>query len=145
MAQPSIADPGRAPAGSHVLWAYTHVPANSALDQTEAVTRQIERFAPGFRDVILASANRTAVEMERENPNYIGGDIAGGAASFAQLVARPLVSTDPWSTPADGVYLCSSSTPPGPGVHGLAGYYAARSALRRSFGVTDAPSLALGR
>lgn len=145
VAQPSVGDPGRAPKGQHVLWAYTHVPSGSDVDQTESVIRQLERFAPGFRDVILASASKTAVDMERENPNYIGGDIAGGAATFGQLVARPVLSTDPWRTPAQGLYLCSSSTPPGPGVHGLAGYYAARSALRHEFGITAGPSLAPGR
>jgi phytoene dehydrogenase-like protein len=142
LSQPSPSDPSRAPVGQQVLWAYTHVPRGSALDQTEAVTRQIERFAPGFRDVVLASASRTAVQMEQYNPNYIGGDIAGGGASFAQLVARPVLSPEPWRTPAAGLYLCSSSTPPGPGVHGLAGYYAARSALNHEFGVTVMPSLA---
>ncbi len=145
VAQPSVGDPGRAPEGKHVLWAYTHVPADSTVDQTEAVTRQIERFAPGFRDVVIASASRTAVDLEHENPNYVGGDIAAGEASFAQLFARPILSTDPWRTPAEGVYLSSSSTPPGPGVHGLAGYYAARSALRSSFGITAAPPLSPGR
>lgn len=145
VAQPSVGDQSRAPAGQHVLWAYTHVPRGSALDQTESIVRQIERFAPGFRDRILATAGKTAVDMERENPNYVGGDIAGGAASFAQLVARPVLSTDPWRTPAPGLYLCSASTPPGPGVHGLAGYYAARSALRHEFGVASGPSLAIGR
>ena len=145
VAQPSIGDATRAPKGQHALWAYTHVPAGSTLDQTEAVTRQIERFAPGFRDMVLASASRSAVDLEHENPNYVGGDIAGGAASFAQLLARPILSTDPWRTPADGVYLCSASTPPGPGVHGLAGYYAARSALRNEFAITAAPPLEIGR
>jgi phytoene dehydrogenase-like protein len=145
VAQPSVSDPGRAPAGKHVLWTYTHVPKGSTLDQTETVTRQIERFAPGFRDRILASASRTAVDLERENPNYIGGDVAGGAASFGQLLARPVLSLDPWRTPAEGVYLCSASTPPGPGVHGLAGYYAARSALRHEFSITTAPPLEPGR
>lgn len=145
VSQPSIADPGRAPAGKHVLWAYTHVPSGSAVDQTEAVTAQIERFAPGFRDLILATASKTAVQMQADNPNYVGGDIAAGAATFAQLVARPVLSADPWRTPADGLYLCSSSTPPGPGVHGLAGYYAARSALAHEFGIDTAPSLGLGR
>ena len=145
VAQPSVGDPSRAPAGQHVLWAYAHVPSGSPLDPTESVIRQIERFAPGFRDVILASVSKTAVEMERDNPNYVGGDIAGGAASFAQLVARPVLSTDPWRTPAEGIYLSSASTPPGPGVHGLAGYYAARSALRHEFGITAAPDLSLGR
>ena len=145
MAQPSVGDPGRAPAGQHVLWAYTHVPNGSGIDQTEAVTRQIERFAPGFRDVVLAVASKTAVDVERENPNYLGGDIAGGAANFAQLVARPVLSTDPWRTPVPGFYLSSASTPPGPGVHGLAGYYAARSALLHEFGITTAPDLRPGR
>ena len=143
VAQPSIADPGRAPAGSHVLWAYTHVPRNSPLDQTEAVIRQIERFAPGFRDVILASSSMTAQDMQNHNPNYVGGDISSGAVSVRQLLSRPVLSPEPWRTPAPGVYLCSSSTPPGPGVHGLAGYYAARSALAHEFGITKAPSLAI--
>lgn len=141
VAQPSVGDPGRAPAGKHVLWAYTHVPSGSPIDQTETIIRQIERFAPGFRDVILATSSKTAVDMERENPNYIGGDIAGGEASFWQLLARPVLSTDPWRTPGRGIYLSSASTPPGPGVHGLAGYYAARSALRHEFGITAAPAL----
>lgn len=141
VAQPSVGDATRAPEGKHVLWAYTHVPFGSTLDQAEAIGRQIERFAPGFRDRILATSSRTAADLERENPNYVGGDIAGGAANFGQLVARPVLSTDPWRTPAAGIYLSSASTPPGPGVHGLAGYYAARSALRHEFGITAAPSL----
>jgi phytoene dehydrogenase-like protein len=143
VAQPSIADETRAPAGSHVLWAYTHVPRDSHVDQTETITRQIERFAPGFRDLILARSSMTARDMENYNPNYVGGDIASGRASMRQLVARPVLSPDPWRTPTPGVYLCSSSTPPGPGVHGLPGYYAARSALRHEFGITSAPSLSL--
>jgi len=141
VAQPSVADPTRAPAGQHVLWAYTHVPRDSAVDQTEAITAQIERFAPGFREIVLASSSMTARDMQNYNPNYVGGDIASGAAGFTQLLKRPVVSTEPWRTPAPGVYLCSSSTPPGPGVHGLPGYYAARSALRHEFGITAAPSL----
>jgi phytoene dehydrogenase-like protein len=141
VSQPSEFDPSRAPEGSHVLWAYTHVPRDSGLDQTEAVTRQIERFAPGFRDVILASSSRTALDLQNYNPNYIGGDIAAGSPSLTQLVRRPVATTDPWRTPAAGIYLCSASTPPGPGVHGLAGYYAARSALRQEFGVTRMPEL----
>jgi phytoene dehydrogenase-like protein len=142
VAQPSILDPGRAPGGGHILWAYTHVPRGSTLDQTEAITRQLERFAPGFRDLVLAASSKTAVDMENENPNYVLGDIAAGEASMRQLIARPVLSLDPWRTPARGVYLASSSTPPGPGVHGLAGWYAARSALRSEFGVTTMPSLA---
>jgi phytoene dehydrogenase-like protein len=142
VAQPSLFDPTRAPAGSHVLWAYTHVPRDSHVDQTEAITRQIERFAPGFRDLVLESSSRTAADLENYDPNYVGGDIAAGTASLWQLAARPTLSINPWATPAEGVYLCSSSTPPGPGVHGLAGWYAARRALRHDFGITSPPSLA---
>lgn len=142
VAQPSIADPGRAPEGKHVLWAYTHVPRDSPAHQREAITAQIERFAPGFRDRILAASSMTARDMQAYNPNYIGGDIAAGAASVAQLVSRPVPTSDPWRTPAKGLYLCSSSTPPGPGVHGMAGWHAARSALRHEFGLRHAPDLA---
>ncbi|NQX12463.1 NAD(P)/FAD-dependent oxidoreductase [Microbacteriaceae bacterium VKM Ac-2855] len=141
VAQPSLADPSRAPEGKHVLWAYTHVPRGSALDQTEAITRQLERFAPGFRDRILASASMTARDMNDYNPNYIAGDISSGSASVRQLIARPVLSTDPWRTPGHGIYLCSSSTPPGPGVHGLGGMHAARSALKHEFGVAALPDL----
>jgi len=142
VAQPSILDASRAPEGKHVLWAYTHVPRNSDVDQTEPVTAQIERFAPGFRDLILESASMTAVDMQNYNPNYVGGDIATGSASVRQLIARPVLSADPWRTPAKGIYLASSATPPGPGVHGLAGWHAANSALRHEFNLPS-PSLAL--
>ena len=141
VAQPSAFDPSRAPAGQHVLWAYTHVPRNSAEDRTEAITAQLERFAPGFRDTILASSSRTAVDLGNYNPNYIGGDIAAGDVTLRQLVRRPTLF-EPWKTAVPGVYLCSSATPPGPGVHGLAGFNAARSALRHEFGITTTPSLA---
>ncbi|WP_150307278.1 phytoene desaturase family protein [Planctomonas psychrotolerans] len=141
--QPTTFDPSRAPEGKHVLWAYAHVPQYSTVDQTEVVTAQIERFAPGFRDLILASSSTTGIEMERYNPNYIGGDIAVGAPSMRQLVARPVFSADPWRTPMPGVYLCSSSTPPGPGVHGLAGWHAAASALRHEFGMHGTPALGI--
>lgn len=144
VAQPSVVDPSRAPDGKHVLWAYTHVPRNSPLDQTEAITRQIERFAPGFRELILASASMTATDLQGYNPNYVGGDISAGAASLVQLIRRPVLSPDPWRTPARGVYLASSSTPPGPGVHGLSGWYAALSALRHDFGLDRPPSLHIG-
>ncbi|WP_233201811.1 NAD(P)/FAD-dependent oxidoreductase [Cryobacterium sp. Y11] len=140
-AQPSIIDTTRAPAGKHVLWAYTHVPAGSTRDQTEQITRQIERFAPGFRDTILASAGQTAAQMQKQNPNHIGGDIAAGAINLAQLVGRPALSGDPWRTPLPGVYLCSSSTSPGPGVHGLCGYRAALSALRHEYNILVPPNL----
>ncbi|NQX27664.1 NAD(P)/FAD-dependent oxidoreductase [Microbacteriaceae bacterium VKM Ac-2854] len=141
VAQPSHADPSRAPEGQHVLWAYTHVPRGSDIDQTEPIIRQLERFAPGVRDRILATASMTARDMSDYNPNYVGGDISAGTASVRQLIARPVLSTDPWRTPGRGVYLCSSSTPPGPGVHGLGGMHAARSALRHEFGITELPTL----
>jgi phytoene dehydrogenase-like protein len=143
VSQPSSFDATRAPQGKHVLWSYTHVPNGSMRDRTEAITAQIERFAPGFRDTILASASRTAVDVELHNPNYVGGDISGGAVSLAQLIARPVLSPVPWRTPAGGLYLCSSSTPPGPGVHGLAGYYAAVTALKDRFGMLHAPYLGI--
>jgi phytoene dehydrogenase-like protein len=142
VAQPSVVDPGRAPAGRHVLWAYTHVPAGSDVDRADAVIRQIERFAPGFRATILATSSRTARDLEAHDPNYGGGDIASGAASLRQLVARPTPFGDPWRTTADGLYLCSQSAAPGPGVHGMAGWRAARSALRHTFHLPDDPDLA---
>ncbi|AMM22648.1 dehydrogenase (plasmid) [Frondihabitans sp. PAMC 28766] len=141
-AQPTPLDPSRTPAGGHVLWTYAHVPTGSNVDQTETIIRQIERFAPGFRDTILATHQRTAAGTEQYDANYVGGDIAAGRAGLHQLLARPILSTDPWRVPVDGMYLCSSSTPPGPGVHGLAGWYAARSALRHTFGIATMPSLA---
>ncbi|GAA1846060.1 phytoene desaturase family protein [Agromyces salentinus] len=143
VAQPSIIDGTRAPEGAQVLWAYTHVPRGSGLDQREAVTAQLERFAPGFRDLILAAAGRTAMQMEQYDPNYVLGDIASGAPTIGQLLRRPVVSTDPWRTPIEGVFLASASTPPGPGVTGLNGWYAARSALRHRFGIRALPNLSL--
>ncbi len=143
VSQPTPFDPSRAPEGKHVLWAYTHVPRGSREDRTEAITAKIERYAPGFRDTILASASRSAADVERHNPNYIGGDIAAGDVTITQLLARPVLSATPWRTAARGLYLCSSSTPPGPAVHGLAGYYAAMTALRDEFGVTRRPFLGL--
>jgi phytoene dehydrogenase-like protein len=140
VSQPSVLDPSRAPSGSHVLWAYTHVQAGSPEDREAVITNQIERFAPGFRDRILASVSSTALQVESHNPNYVGGDIAAGDVSFAQLVARPTL-TDPWSLPLRGVYLCSASTAPGPGVHGMAGFNAAKRALAREFGVRELPDL----
>jgi phytoene dehydrogenase-like protein len=131
--QPTIADGTRAPEGKHTLWAYCHVPNGSDIDMTDRIERQIERFAPGFRDCILARHIKGPRQMERQNANLVGGDIGGGAAHLAQLFTRPVASLDPYGTPLEGVYLCSSSTPPGMGVHGMCGYYAARAALRRSF------------
>ncbi|MGC5221091.1 phytoene desaturase family protein [Micromonospora sp. DT81.3] len=141
VAQQSLFDDSRAPAGRHTLWTYTHVPADSTADRREAVIRQIERFAPGFRDTILAVSSRTAVDVARHNPNYVGGDIASGAPSLRQLVRRPVLSPDPWRTPIPGVYLCSASVTPGPGVHGLVGWHAALSALRHEFGTRALPDL----
>ncbi|QNE46506.1 NAD(P)/FAD-dependent oxidoreductase [Glaciihabitans sp. INWT7] len=143
VSQPTPFDPSRAPKGTHVLWTYTHVPRGSTEDRSEAIMSKIERYAPGFRDTIIASSSRTALEVERHNPNYIGGDIAGGDVTIAQLLARPVLSPTPWRTAARGIYLCSSSTPPGPAVHGLGGYYAAMTALRDEFGVTRRPYLGL--
>jgi len=129
LAQPSLVDPTRAPAGRHVAWAYCHVPHGSPVDMADAIESQVERFAPGFRDVILARSVRTAVALERDNPNLVGGDINGGAQDWRQLFFRPSMRRGAYATAARGVYLCSSSTPPGGGVHGLCGYYAARAAL----------------
>lgn len=142
VSQPSIFDDTRAPAGMHTLWTYTHVPAGSPVDRQEAVIAQIERFAPGFRDRIIATSSRSAVEVERHNPNYPGGDIAAGAPDLWQLFARPVFSAEPWRTPIPGVYLASASTAPGPGVTGLPGWFAALTALRREFGIGAAPDLA---
>ncbi len=129
-AQPSLFDPSRAPAGQHTLWAYCHVPHGSTLDVSAAIEAQIERFAPGFRECILARRVHTATDMAAYNPNYIGGDINGGVQDWRQLWSRPTLQVNPYATPLRGVYLCSSSTPPGGGVHGLCGYHAARAALR---------------
>lgn len=141
VSQPTLFDPSRAPAGGHTLWTYTHVPAGSRADREEAVIRQIERFAPGFRDTIIGSNSRTAVDVEWHNPNYPGGDIAAGAPSLWQLIRRPVLSPEPWRTPMPGVYLASASVAPGPGVHGLAGWFAALSALRHEFGTRALPDL----
>jgi phytoene dehydrogenase-like protein len=139
--QPCTVDPARAPAGRHVLWTYCHVPAGSDVDMTAAVEAQLERFAPGFRDLVLARAVRTATEYEHYNPNYVGGDIAAGAQTFRQTLARPVARWNPYRTPARGLYLCSSSTPPLPGVHGRCGELAALTALRDVFGIRDAPDV----
>jgi phytoene dehydrogenase-like protein len=133
LVQPSVFDDTRAPADKHTAWAYCHVPNGSTLDVTGRIEAQIERFAPGFRDLILARHVYTAAEMEAYNPNYVGGDINSGMQDLAQLFTRPVARRVPYSTPLKGVYLCSSSTPPGGGVHGMSGYHAARAALRQVF------------
>jgi phytoene dehydrogenase-like protein len=129
VAQPGVVDPGRAPDGKQTLWGYCHVPSGSTVDMTDRIEAQIERFAPGFRDLILARSVRTAAEMERHNPNYVGGDITGGAATLRQTIFRPTPRWNPYRTGLPGVYLCSASTPPGGGVHGMCGSWAARTAL----------------
>jgi phytoene dehydrogenase-like protein len=130
LAQPSLSDPTRAPAGKHTVWAYCHVPNGSNADMTDRIVRQIERFAPGFRDRILASAARTAADLGRYDANYVGGDINGGLQDLWQLFSRPALRLDPYSTPEPTLFICSSATPPGGGVHGICGHEAARSALR---------------
>lgn len=133
-AQQSLFDSSRAPEGKHTGWAYCHVPHGSDFDMTERIERQMERFAPGFRDLVLARRTMTTRDVEAHNPNMIGGDIGGGANNLAQFIARPLLRYDPYSTPNQRIYICSSSTPPGGGVHGMCGHWAARSALKRTFG-----------
>lgn len=130
VAQQSLFDPTRAPVGKQTLWAYCHVPHGSTVDMTARIEAQIERFAPGFRERILARHAMSPAQFERYNPNYIGGDINGGVQDFWQLFTRPVARWVPYSTPIKGVYLCSSSTPPGGGVHGMCGYHAARAALK---------------
>jgi phytoene dehydrogenase-like protein len=133
VAQQSLFDETRAPQDQHTLWAYAHVPFGCKIDISNKIEAQIERFAPGFRDCIIARHKLSAVDLEAANRNLIGGDISGGATDFWQLIARPTLSPTPYRTPLRGIYLCSSSTPPGGGVHGMCGYHAARAALRDIF------------
>ena len=137
MAQPTLFDPTRAPEGKHIAWAYCHVPAGSNFDMTERIENQIERFAPGFRDRILARHSANCSELELTNPNLVNGTINGGANNLSQLLARPILSAIPYRVPIPGVYLCSASTPPGGGVHGMCGFHAAEAALRDRFGESD--------
>ena len=130
LVQSSLCDDTRAPAGKHTAWAYCHVPNGSTFDMTERIENQIERFAPGFQKLILAKAVTTTALMESKNANYIGGDINGGALTLGQLFTRPVPRVVPYCTPIDGMYICSSASPPGGGVHGMCGYYAAHCALR---------------
>jgi phytoene dehydrogenase-like protein len=131
LAQQTVFDPSRAPRGKHTAWAYCHVPSGSTRDMTGAIESQVERFAPGFRDLVLARAVRNSGDVETHNANYVGGDINGGVQDLRQQFARPVARWTPYRTPRRGLYLCSSSTPPGGGVHGMCGYWAARAALRR--------------
>lgn len=142
VAQPSRFDNGRAPDGRHILWAYCHVPAGSARDMGESVTAQLERFAPGFRDVVVQTHVITAAELASYNRNYIGGDFSAGIMDVRGLVQRPVVSSVPWRTPVRGLYLCSSSTPPGPGVTGMPGFFAAKHALKDIFDL-EVPALGI--
>jgi phytoene dehydrogenase-like protein len=132
--QQSLVDPARAPAGRHTLWAYCHVPGGSDRDMTAAIEGQIERFAPGFREVVLARRATGPAALEEHNPNLIGGDINGGAADLRQMLARPVIRRVPHATPDPRIFLCSASTPPGGGVHGMCGWHAARAALRGVLG-----------
>lgn len=128
--QPTVADPGRAPHGKHILWAYCHVPHGSSVDMTDRIESQLERFAPGFRDRVLARHVSSPARLEAFDANLVGGDLGGGAADLRQFVARPVLARQPWATPTPGLYLCSASTPPGAGVHGMGGWHAAHLALR---------------
>jgi phytoene dehydrogenase-like protein len=129
LVQQTLFDDTRAPAGKHSAWAYCHVPNGSATDLTERIEAQVERFAPGFRELVLARNTICPAAFETGNRNLVGGDLNGGAMDLGQLLGRPARRAAPWRTPLDGVYLCSASTPPGGGVHGMCGYWAARSAL----------------
>lgn len=142
-ALPHLADPSRIDdAGRRPLWSYAHVPAGSTVDMAEAVTGVFERFAPGFRDVVVAVRSVPAARLAEHNANLVGGDIGVGGNNMFSAVTGPALRLDPWTTPIPKVYLCSSATPPGGGVHGMAGYYAARTVLRREFGIRELPNLA---
>lgn len=133
VSQPSLFDRSRAPEGKHTLWAYCHVPTGSTMDMTERIERQIERFAPGFRDCVLARHTMNTVAYETYNPNFIGGDINAGAQTWRQLFTRPTIRLNPYTTPQPDIFLCSASTPPGGGVHGMCGFHAARAVLKLRF------------
>lgn len=135
LAQQSVFDKSRAPEGKHTAWAYCHVPNGSHKDMTEIIEKQVERFAPGFRERIIARSTMNTRQLEKYNPNYIGGDINGGIIDLAQLFTRPALRRSPYRTSAKGIYICSSSTPPGGGVHGMCGYHAAKRALKDVFNI----------
>jgi phytoene dehydrogenase-like protein len=137
VAQQSLFDDTRAPQGKHTLWAYCHIPHGSGEDMTERIENQIERFAPGFKDLILARHTMNPADLQRYNANYIGGDINGGVQDLLQLWTRPTISLNLYATPAGGIYFCSSSTPPGGGVHGMCGYHAARAVLKKYAAVSS--------
>ena len=142
-ALPHLTDPGRIDAqGRRPLWAYAHVPAGSTVDMADSVSSVFERFAPGFRDLVVGVRSVPAARLSDHNANLVGGDIGVGGNNMLSALTGPAVRWNPWSTPIPGAYLCSSATPPGGGVHGMAGYYAARTVLRKEFGIRDLPSLA---
>ncbi|MFE7096193.1 phytoene desaturase family protein [Streptomyces erythrochromogenes] len=142
LVDPAVTDPGRARRGLRPVWAYAHVPNGDRTNPVGMIRSRIEQYAPGFGDTVLASRGVSAAELEAYNPNYVGGDIGSGAMTLGQSLFRPAPRFDPYRTPLPGVYLCSAATPPGPSVHGMSGYLAACSALRREFGIRRAPSLA---
>ena len=136
LAQQSLFDATRAPQGKHTAWAYCHVPNGSVVDMTAAIEQQVERFAPGFKDRIIGRSSMNTDQMQQYNPNYIGGDINGGVINITQLFTRPALRWSPYKTSAKGLYICSSSTPPGGGVHGMCGYWAAKKALKDVFNIS---------
>jgi phytoene dehydrogenase-like protein len=141
-ALPHLADPGRIDAqGRRPLWTYAHVPSGSSIDQAERITAIFERFAPGFRDIVVAARSVPASRLADHNANLVGGDIGVGGNTLMHALAGPTPRLNPWSTPIPKAYLCSSATPPGGGVHGMSGYYAARTVLRREFGIKTMPTL----
>lgn len=144
LAQQSLFDASRAPEGKHTAWAYCHVPNGSQVDMTEAIEKQVERFAPGFREKILAKNTMNTTQIQSYNQNYIGGDINGGVIDISQLYTRPALRFSPYRTSAKGIYICSSSTPPGGGVHGMCGYYAAKKALKDIFDLKEKIGLSKG-
>ena len=144
VSDPATTDPSRIRDGLRPLWAYAHVPAGDPTDPTELITRQIERFAPGFRDVVVASRGVSAADMSHHNPSLVGGDIAQGRVTMWDMIARPTARWDPYRLGSTGWYLCSSATPPGPGVHGMPGWHAAQRVLRQEFGIQERPDLAPG-
>ncbi|MGW3951216.1 phytoene desaturase family protein [Streptomyces sp. NPDC004752] len=141
LVDPAVTDPGRAVGGRRPVWAYAHVPNGDTRDPVPLITRRIERYAPGFADTVMAAQGMPAADYETYNPNYPGGDIGAGAVTLTQAVLRPVPAWNPYRTPLPGVYLCSASTPPGPGVHGMCGHLAARAALQREFHMTTTPYL----
>lgn len=135
VSQPSLFDESRAPKGKHTLWAYCHVPNGGEMDMTDIIENQVERYAPGFKDIIISKHTMNSQEMHSYNANYIGGDINGGAQFIKQLLGRPVLKWNPYKIPAEGFYICSSSTPPGGGVHGMSGFHSAVSILKNEFGI----------